>query len=63
MDAQRSNLPQISPKWKIISASCAKVALHGKNCTVVRKHKSYALQHRNFLVGLLSPFKLSHTHV
>ena len=51
--------PQISPKWKIISAklpeicqSCAKLALYGKNCAVARKRKSCAPQHRDFMVGL-----------
>jgi len=42
-------LAQKQPK---ICQSCAKVALHGKNCTVAQKRKSCAPQHRNFLVGL-----------
>ena len=42
----------LAQKQPEICQSCAKVALHGKNCAVARKRKSCAPQHPNFLVGL-----------
>ena len=50
------NFPQnerlSAPKQPEIVQSCAKVVLHGKNCTVAQKRESCAAQHHNFLVGL-----------
>jgi len=49
--------PQISPKWKIISAKTAQnePKLHSM-AKIARKCESCAPQHRNFLVGLSECF-------